>query len=78
MSLAQIMFWGREKNVKKKKKRTYKLRIGTSLLGPVVKLCTSNAGEKSLIPGGGTRMLHAAQCGQKKKKKEYLTDCIAC
>ena len=43
------------------------------MLGPVVKLCTSNAGEKSLIPGGGTRMPHAAQCGQKKKKKrEYL------
>ena len=78
LNLAQIIFWGREKNVKKKKKRTYKLRIGTSLLGPVAKLCTSNTGEKSLIPDGGTRIPHAAQCGQKKKKKKKLTDCIPC
>ena len=38
----------------------------------MVKLCASNTGEKSLIPDGGTRIPHAAQYGQKKKKIKNL------
>ena len=41
-------------------------------MSPVVKLCASNTGEKSLIPDGGTRIPHAAQYGQKKKRKNLL------
>ena len=35
--------------------------------GPVVK--TFTAGGAGSIPGWGTKILHATQCGQKKKKK---------
>ena len=38
--------------------------------GPVVKTLPSNAGGTASIPGRGTKIPHAAQCGQKKKKKK--------
>ena len=40
--------------------------------GPVLGLCTSAAGGLGLIPGQGTRIPQAPQCGKiKKKKKVY-------
>ena len=36
---------------------------------PVVKTQPSNAGGMGLIPGQGTEVPHAAECGQKLKKK---------
>ena len=42
--------------------------------GPVVKTPPSNAGGVGSIPGQGTKVPHAAGCGQKslKKKKKNL------
>ena len=34
-----------------------------------VRLCTSTAGGVGLIPGRGTKIPHASQCGKKKKKR---------
>ena len=42
--------------------------LGTSLVVQWLRLCTSIAGGTSLILGWGTKILHAMQCGQKKKK----------
>ena len=33
----------------------------------MVKTCASTAGGMGLIPGQGTKILHAAQCGQREK-----------
>ena len=43
--------------------------------GPMVKTCASTAGGMGLIPGQGTKTLHAAQCGQREKsgKKKKVT-----
>lgn len=48
---------------------------------PVVKTLLSNAGGEGSIPGQGTTILHATQCGQKKellgsffKKKETYVE----
>ena len=38
--------------------------------GPVFKTPPSNAGGVDSVSGWGTKILHAAQHGQKKKKKE--------
>ena len=34
-----------------------------------LRFCASNAGGMGLIPGQGTEVPHAAECGQKLKKK---------
>lgn len=41
----------------------------------VEKLCVSTAGGMGFIPGWGTKILRAVQCGQKigKKKKRIIT-----
>ena len=44
---------------------------GTSLVVQWLRLCVSNARGVGLIPGQGTKIPHAIQCGQKKKKKKY-------
>ena len=36
--------------------------------GPVVKTPPSNAGFTGSVPGWGTKILHAVQCGKNKKK----------
>ena len=36
-----------------------------------LRLCTSSAGVVGSIPGGGTKIPHAAGRSQEKKKKEY-------
>ena len=36
----------------------------------MVKTCASTAGGMGLIPGQGTKTLHAAQCGQREKSGE--------
>lgn len=39
--------------------------------GPVVQgFCASTAGGQGSIPGQGTKIPHAARCGQKKKEEE--------
>ena len=43
----------------------------TSLVVQWLRLRTSTAGDTGSIPGRETKILHAAQHGQKKKKKEY-------
>ena len=40
--------------------------------GPVVMPLPSNAGDTGLIPGWRTKILHATQCGKKKKKSFEL------
>ena len=48
----------------------YKMGIyRTSLMVQWLRLCPSTAGGKGLIPGWGTKILLATQCGQKKKLK---------
>ena len=42
--------------------------FGTSLGGPLVKLCASTAGDTGLIHGWGTKIAHASRCSQKVKK----------
>ena len=42
---------------------------GTSLAVQWLRLHASTSGGAGLIPGRGTRIPHAAQSGQKKKKK---------
>ena len=46
---------------------------GTSLIVQRFRFCTSTVGGVASIPGGGTKILHATQCSQ-KKKKESSTD----
>ena len=38
-----------------------------------LRLHASNAGDAGSIPGQGTKVLHATQCSQKKKKKQAGT-----
>ena len=45
-------------------------RAGTSLAVQWLRLCASTAGSTGLIPGWGTKIPHAARCGQKKRKQE--------
>ena len=45
---------------------------GSSLAVQWVRLCASTAGGEGSIPGWGTMIPHAAQCGQKKKKKREI------
>ena len=40
-----------------------------SLVAQGLSLCASTAGHTDLIPGPGTKILHAVLCGQEKKKK---------
>ena len=41
--------------------------------GPMVKFCASNERGTGLIPGQGTKILHAKQHSQKKKNKNSNT-----
>ena len=41
---------------------------GTSLVVQWLRLCASNAGGADSIPGRGTKIPHAMQCGKKKKE----------
>ena len=43
--------------------------VGNSLAVQWLRLHASTTGGMGLIPGQGTKILHATQCGQKKKKK---------
>ena len=45
-------------------------RSGTSLAVQWLRLCTSSAGGAGSIPGQGTRILHAAWYGQKRKTEK--------
>ena len=51
---------------------------GTSQAVQWLRLRASTAGGTGSIPGEGTRILHAAQCGQKKKKKRNTYNKIMC
>ena len=42
--------------------------LGTFLVVQWLRLHASTAGGMGSIPGWGTKMLHALQCGKKKKK----------
>ena len=42
---------------------------GTSLVVQWLRLCASNAGGMSLIPGPGTKIPRATWCGQKVRKQ---------
>ena len=42
--------------------------FGTSLVVQCIGLCASTAGGTESIPGQGTKIPHAAQCSQKKKR----------
>ena len=44
--------------------------MGTSLAVQWLRLCASTAGAVGLIPGWGTKIPRAAQCGPTKKKKK--------
>ena len=44
--------------------------VETLLLTPWLRLCASNAWDTGLIPGQGTKILHAAWCGQKNPKTQ--------
>ena len=46
-----------------------RIDTGTSLVVQWLGLCASTTGGTGLIPGWGTRILHATWRGQKKKKK---------
>ena len=50
-----------------------KVFIGNSLAVQWLRLCGPNAGGPGSIPGRGTKILHAARRGQKKKKKGLYT-----
>ena len=44
-----------------------KKQSGNSLVVQWLRLCASTAGGASVTLGGGTKILHPSQCGQKKK-----------
>ena len=46
--------------------------MGTSLVVQWLRLHAANAGGTGSIPGGGTKIPHAAWCGQKVKKKKKV------
>ena len=50
--------------------------IGTSLAVQWLRLCTSTAGGTGSIPGQGTKIPHAMQCNQKKKKKVAMINML--
>ena len=50
--------------------RLYSRTKGDLPGGPVVKNLPCNEGGADLIPGRGAKILHAAQCGHRVKKKE--------
>ena len=50
------------------------MSVGTSLVVQWLRLRASTAGDAGSIPGWGTKILHAAWCSQKKKKKECQID----
>ena len=43
--------------------------LGTSLVVQWLRLCASTARSTGLIPDGGTNVLHALKCSQKKKRE---------
>ena len=47
--------------------------MGTSLVVQWLRFCASNARSAGSIPGWGTKIPHAVQHGQKKKKKSNYT-----
>ena len=47
-----------------------KVRQGTFLAVQWLRLLASTTGGAGSIPGWGTKIPHAAQCGQKEKKKK--------
>ena len=47
----------------------------TSLVVQRLRFCTCIAGSLGLIPGRGTKILHALWHGQKKKKKIIVSAC---
>ena len=47
--------------------------LGTSLAVQWLRLQAPNARDTGLIPGWGTKILHATWFGQKKKKKRTLS-----
>ena len=55
--------------IRKKKKKN-----GTSLAVHWLRLCTSKTGGVGSIPVGGTKMPHAVQGSQKRKKKKKWID----
>ena len=48
---------------------------GTSLEAQWLRLCTPSEEGTSIIPGWGTKVLHATRCSQKKKKKTQYLSC---
>ena len=48
--------------------------LGSSPVVQWLRLCASNAGGMGLIPGQGTKILHASRCGKEKKKKKKKKD----
>ena len=47
----------------------FKMASGTSLVVQRLRFCASTAGGMGSIPGGGTKIPHVGQHGQKKKKQ---------
>ena len=52
-------------------KQSLKTHPGIPLAVKWLRLCASNSGDLSLIPGRGTKIPHAVGCGQKIKKKFF-------
>ena len=50
---------------------------GTSLAVQWLRLRASNAGGAGLIPGRGTKTLHAVGCSQERKKIEARTEVVS-
>ena len=50
--------------------------IGTFLAVQWLRLCTSTAGGTGSIPGQRTKIPHAMQCNQKKKKKVAMINML--
>ena len=44
--------------------------LGSSPVVQWLRLCASNAGGMGLIPGQGTKILHASRSGKEEKKKK--------
>ena len=55
-----------------------KEHTGASLAVQWLRLCAYNAGEMGLIPGWETKIPHAMQCSQGKKKKKNQTYICVC
>ena len=51
--------------------------LGTFLVVQWLGLWPSTTGVMHLIPGQGTKIMHAAWCGKKKKKKKEIGGCQA-